>query len=259
MRASIFAGPSLPPDARHDLGPDIDWRPPVRQGDLHRVALGRPAVIGVIDGYFEVTPTVWHKEILWAMMQGIYVYGAASIGALRAAELDTFGMKGIGRIYEDFRDGVLEDDDEVAVLHGPEELGYPALTEAMVNIRATLAAAAVRKIISAGFAAELTAIAKQHFYKERTYQAILQTAVASGVNANDLSRFIAWLPQGRVDQKRLDALAMLHAIAANISERTPPLKISYKFANTAAWRAASTRTEERQVSASPSPPRYSPS
>ena len=109
----------------------------------------RPAVIGVIDGYFEVTPTVWHKEILWAMAQGIHVFGAASIGALRAAELDAFGMKGIGRIYEDFRDGVLEDDDEVAVLHGPAELGYPPLTEAMVNIRATLAAAAREGIISA--------------------------------------------------------------------------------------------------------------
>ena len=56
------------------------------------------------------------------MQAGIHVYGAASIGALRAAELDAFGMRGIGRIYEDFREGVLEDDDEVAVLHGPEEL-----------------------------------------------------------------------------------------------------------------------------------------
>ena len=59
-------------------------------------------MIGVIDGYFEIVPTVWHKEILWAMQAGIHVYGAASIGALRAAELDVFGMRGIGRIYEGF-------------------------------------------------------------------------------------------------------------------------------------------------------------
>src|SRR4029077_1266006 len=100
-----------------------------------------PALIGVIDGYFERVPTVWHKEILWAMAEGIHVYGAASAGALRAAELAGFGMRGIGRVYEDFRDGVLQDDDEVAVLHGPAEVGYPPVTEAMVNIRATLAAA----------------------------------------------------------------------------------------------------------------------
>jgi hypothetical protein len=65
---------------------------------LYRAALAHPAAIGVIDGYFEVVPTVWHKEILWAMAQGIHVFGAASIGALRAAELDSFGMRGVGRL-----------------------------------------------------------------------------------------------------------------------------------------------------------------
>ena len=64
-------------------------------------------MIGVIDGYFEVVPTVWHKEILWAMSQGIHVYGAASIGALRAAELAEFGMNGVGQIYQQYRSGEL--------------------------------------------------------------------------------------------------------------------------------------------------------
>src|SRR5882724_12825471 len=137
MSAVIFAGPSLPPSVAAGFA-GIEWRPPVRQGDVYLAALSSPAIIGIIDGYFEIVPTVWHKEILWAMAEGIHVFGAASIGALRAAELDSFGMRGIGRIYEAFRDGVLQDDDEVAVLHGPEELGYPSLTEAMVNIRATL-------------------------------------------------------------------------------------------------------------------------
>src|SRR5205807_2174388 len=107
MTAIIFAGPSLPPRLRPAEESLIGWRPPVRQGEFYRAALARPAVIGVIDGYFEVVPTVWHKEILWAMAQGIYVFGAASIGALRAAELDVFGMRGIGAIYNAFRGGIL--------------------------------------------------------------------------------------------------------------------------------------------------------
>jgi hypothetical protein len=242
MRAVIFAGPSLPPNVRPDLGSDIDWRAPVRQGELYRAALDRPTVIGVIDGYFEVTPTVWHKEILWAMAQGIHVFGAASIGALRAAELDVFGMKGIGRIYEDFRDGVLEDDDEVAVLHGPEELSYSPLTEAMVNIRATLAAATQDGIVSRGAATSLTAMAKQLFYKDRTYEAMLQSAVEFGMNADELTRLTGWLPQGRVDQKRRDARAMLDAILAHISAGTPPLRVSYELAETVAWKAVMWRT-----------------
>jgi len=93
----------------------IEWRPPVRQGDVYLAALSSPAIIGIIDGYFEIVPTVWHKEILWAMDRGIHVYGGASIGALRAAELADFGMTGIGQIYEQYRAGQLTDDDEVAV------------------------------------------------------------------------------------------------------------------------------------------------
>jgi hypothetical protein len=244
MTAVIFVGPSLPPNARLNLGSGIDWRPPVRQGELYRAALGRPAVIGVIDGYFEVTPTVWHKEILWAMTEGIHVFGAASIGALRAAELDVFGMKGIGRIYEDYRDGVLEDDDEVAVLHGPAELGYPPLTEAMVNIRATLAAAISASIVSAALAAELTAIAKSLLYKERTYGAMLDGAAKAGLHASELVWFGEWLPAGRVDQKRLDALATLDAIRSHLAAEVPPLHVSYEFADTAAWHAAARRVRE---------------
>jgi hypothetical protein len=247
MRAVIFAGPSLPPGTRGDHGFAIDWRPPVRQGELYRAALGRPAVIGVIDGYFEATPTVWHKEILWAMAHGIHVYGAASIGALRAAELNAFGMKGIGRIYQDFRDSVMEDDDEVAVLHGPEELGYPPLTEAMVNIRATLAAAVREEIISARFAAELTAIAKGLFYKERTYEVVLRSAAVAGLPDRRLDDFADWLPRRRVDQKRLDALAMLEAIRAHIAAGTPPLQVGYELAETVAWQAAAGRVEIKRA------------
>jgi hypothetical protein len=237
MRAVIFAGPTLPPSAR-PTHPDIEWLAPVRQGELYRAALNRPLVIGIIDGYFETTPTVWHKEVLWAMAQGIHVFGAASTGALRAAELDAFGMRGIGRVYEDFRDGVLTDDDEVAVLHGPAELGYPPVTEAMVNIRATLAAAARVGVIAPSWAGRLAAVAKTLFYKERTWRAVLDAEGASGADAAALSRLEAWLSAGRVDQKRLDALQMVEAIAAHLAAATPPLSVDYDLADTAAWQAA---------------------
>jgi hypothetical protein len=247
MRAVIFAGPSLPPIARPS-DPSLDWRPPVRQGELYRAALERPAIIGVIDGYFEATPTVWHKEILWAMVQGIHVYGAASIGALRAAELDVFGMRGFGRIYRDFRDGVLEDDDEVAVLHGPAELGYPPVTEAMVNIRATLAAAMRQGVLAEPLAADLTRIAKALFYKQRTWRALLETAASLGLDAAAFARLRDWLPTGLVDQKHHDALAMVAAIAENIAAGTPPSPVCYELADTAAWQAARRRAARSRSS-----------
>jgi len=246
MSAVIFAGPSLPPLLRPS-DPSLQWLPPVRQGELYRAALARPAVIGLVDGYFEVVPTVWHKEILWAMAQGIHIFGSASIGALRAAELAPFGMTGVGRIYEDFRDGMLEDDDEVAVLHGPEALGYPAITEAMVNIRATLAAALAAGVLASPLAETLTRIAKALFYKERSYKAMLDAAAADGLPARPLEDFAAWLPQGRVDQKRLDAEAMVAAIRAHLAAAPPPLRVTWELADTAAWREARRRAEEHGV------------
>jgi hypothetical protein len=238
MTAIIFAGPTLPPGLRPD-DPSLIWRPPARQGELYRAACEGPAIIGVIDGYFEVTPTVWHKEILWAMAAGIHVFGAASIGALRAAELDGFGMRGIGRVYEAFRDGVLEDDDEVAVLHGPEELGYPAVTGAMIDIRATVEAALREDVIAPASAQALTDAAKALFYKERTYAAVLERA-----RIPDCDAFAAWLPRGRVERKRLDAEAMIAAIRAEQAAGVTPLRVDYTLAESAAWRAARRRADE---------------
>jgi len=244
MTAVIFAGPSLPPRLR-PTGPSLSWRPPVRQGELYRAALDRPKIIGVIDGYFEVVPTVWHKEILWAMAQGIHVYGAASIGALRAAELAPFGMNGIGRVFEAFRDGHLIDDDEVAVLHGPEELGYPAVTEAMVDIRATLAAAEHCSVITSALSASLITIAKSLFYKERGYPAILHAAAEQGLPTVPLRDLAAWLTTGKVDQKTLDAISLASAIEAHLRAGVAPLVTTYTFAHTAAWETARGRANTK--------------
>ena len=237
MIAVIFAGPSLPLRLRPS-DPTLCWRPPIRQGELYRAALERPAIIGIVDGYFEVVPTVWHKEILWAMAQGIHVYGSASIGALRAAELHTFGMVGIGRIFEAFRDGLLEDDDEVAVLHGPEELGYPALTEAMVNIRATLDAAVAQDILDLPRAARLAEIAKDMFFKDRSWDLITRRGAKSEASPLVIDDFTAWLKDGQADQKRTDALAMLAAIRAHLAAGVTPLTVSYRFHDTSYHRAA---------------------
>jgi hypothetical protein len=237
MNAVIFAGPSLPPSFRP---PDstLEWRPPVKQGEVYQAALTQPAIIGIIDGYFEVTPTVWHKEILWAMTQGIHVYGSASIGALRAAELYPFGMIGVGRIFTAYRDGILTDDDEVAVLHGPEELGYPAVTEAMVNIRATLDKAVADGVLDGQLGARLTEIGKALFYKERSWGAILRLTRAHGLPAMRLDELAAWLPGGRVDRKRRDAIEMVTAIRAHLSAGVTPLTVTYRFHDTGYHRAA---------------------
>src|SRR5206468_6794900 len=147
VNACVFVGPTLAvDDAAREL--PARYLPPAAEGDVYRVALEQPAAIGIIDGYFQSVPAVRHKEILWAMSRGIHVFGCASMGALRAAELLPFGMEGVGAVFELYRDGIFEDDDEVAVAHWSAETGFVSASEAMVNIRQTLRKAERLGIIS---------------------------------------------------------------------------------------------------------------
>src|SRR5262249_34943349 len=136
-RVLVFVGPTIAPESIHAAIPDTVILPPVAAGDLVQAPLDAGDVVAIIDGFFRQTAAVRHKEILALLDRGVHVWGAASMGALRAAELAPFGMRGIGRIFAAYRHGDIDGDDEVAVLHGSAEAGYRALTEALVNIRHT--------------------------------------------------------------------------------------------------------------------------
>jgi hypothetical protein len=257
MTAYVFIGPTLAADEAHATWSDAVCLPPVRQGDVYRlVARGAPDAIGIVDGYFARVPSVWHKEILHALSAGIPVYGAASMGALRAAELAQFGMVGVGRIFEAYRDGVLEpfaepfeDDDEVAVLHGPPELGYRALSEALVNIRCTLARASEHGVIGAATRDRLVREGKDLLYQERSYEAILMRA-RDGVAVDEMERLCAWLSGHKADQKRADAIAMLTAMRTRMPAS---LQLRYALAETTYWQRAKEAIETEPATATPAP------
>src|SRR4051794_1463402 len=105
----VFLGPSLSWNEARNVLPNATFLPPAKAGDVYLAVKDGAMVIGIIDGFFEQVPAVWHKEVLYALSKGVHVFGAASMGALRAAELHPFGMIGVGRIFEAYRDGVLED------------------------------------------------------------------------------------------------------------------------------------------------------
>jgi hypothetical protein len=238
MKVVVFVGPTLAGDsvlAREEF----EWRPPAAEGDLYRAVKGGASAVGLIDGRFETVPSVWHKEILWALSRGVPVFGAASMGALRAAELADFGMTGVGAIWRAYRDGTIRDDDEVAVLHAPRELGFRSLTEAMVDIRATVARAQTCKIISARTAAMLLAIAKSLFFKDRTWPAILAEAERRRLPPAQRVALARWLPGHRVGQKRRDALAMLRAMKRTAGR--PTVRLDFHFERTEFWRSLVTR------------------
>ncbi len=208
----IFLGPSLPLEqAKCTL--DAVYLPPAAQSDLiSAVQIHQPDVIGLIDGVFLQRPSVWHKEILYALSQGISVYGASSMGALRAAETESFGMVGVGRIYQMYASGALIDDDEVALVHGSAETGYKPLSEPMINIRATLQLAQEQGILSEELHHQLIAIAKSIYFAERTFAAILHKASSAGVASEALAALQTFTTEHYVDLKRQDAVLLLQLL-----------------------------------------------
>lgn len=219
----------------------IEIRPPAQCGDIARAAADGAVAIGLADGLFETTASPWHKEILWAMSRGVRVYGAASMGALRAAEMHQHGMIGVGRIFAMYRDGRLVDDDEVAISHGPAEAGYPAVSEAMVNIRATLALARRRDVIDAMHERRLLAIAKALFFKDRGYAQLLAAARRLRLPGAMLRRLAAWLPHNRRDIKREDALLLLRRVSQDARRSVPSPRPG--FVATTFWDALARRLD----------------
>ena len=236
----VFTGPTLSAaEGAQEL--DAIFRPPAAQGDVYRAALQKPAAIGIIDGSFERVPSVSHKEVLWALSQGIHVFGAASMGALRAAELSLFGMEGIGEIFAAYARGAIEADDEVAVAHALAEDGYRPTSEALVNIRATLAAAERCGALGAGARAAFERIAQGLFYPDRCYPIVLQRAAREGVPPADVEALRAFLPAGQVNQKHLDAIALLRVMRERFAEPAPPKQVRWHFEHTDAWEYIRTR------------------
>lgn len=206
MNRYLFIGPSLP-DAAARTGPDIVALPPVAAGDLLRLNAKPGDVVGIADGYFHQTRAVRHKEILHLLDTGVTVLGAASMGALRAAELDRFGMGGVGRIYRAYRRGDLTADDEVTLLHGFAEDGYPAGSEPLVNLRATLDLAVREGLLGVAAANRLVASLSRRPYRLRTYRDALQ--LASEQHVPDLEGLRELFATRPANPKRDDAIRLL--------------------------------------------------
>lgn len=202
----VFAGPSLTADDRRRAG--FDWRPPAAAGDLIALLDEPPPSLCLIDGYFDRCAAPWHKEILLLMAAGTRVLGAASMGALRAAELERFGMTGIGAIFRAYREGRLTGDDEVALVHAPERLRWTPLSVPMVEVRATLVRACREGLVDPPTARRIRDAVHAIHFDSRDWPAMEQRCEATGVAGGGLLRRLAKM---HVPLKRLDALQCLDA------------------------------------------------
>jgi hypothetical protein len=210
----VFLGPSLETTAAEKILP-AHYLPPAKRGDLLAAVQDEATIIGLIDGVFHQESAVAHREILSAIKKGIRVIGSSSMGALRAAEMDTLGMVGIGKIYQMYKSGELESDDEVALVFDPSS--GMALSEPLINIRFTLRLARDSGVIDSDTQEALLAAARSVFYPQRTYRTIVYQA-GDAIDEKARERFLQWVKTNACDQKRDDAVAALEYIRKIVGE-----------------------------------------
>ena len=245
----IFLGPSLPRSEAEEILSSSDfcrvlYCPPVKRGDITALLKGSfpcasenpltppvsPRLIGIIDGLFLETAAVGHREILSALQAGITVIGSSSMGALRAFELESFGMIGIGDIFHLYRSGTIESDDEVALVCDP--VFYMPLSEPLVHIRITLKKLHDEGCITSFEHDLLFTTVKKRYYPERTWDQLFEDLSQPPVSSDQLSsehepavqmpllmervyQLNELCQDHAVDQKRVDALSLLKYIREN--------------------------------------------
>jgi hypothetical protein len=200
----VFLGPSLPVRDAAQIIP-AEYLPPAKRGDIPLVVHKGAKIICLIDGVFFQDCSVGHREVLAALGKKVRVIGASSMGALRASELDTLGMEGIGEVYRWYKNGDIESDDEVALIFDPES--GTALSVPLVNIRHILKLAILQGLIDQTQKDLIFSAAQSLYFPERTWDRILDITCKK-IPAPVLEHFIQFAENGP-DLKREDAISAL--------------------------------------------------
>jgi hypothetical protein len=165
----VFCGWTLSEAEAAQSAPDAVHHPPAWAGDLAGLGAGPGDTVILIDGALRHADPVPHGEILRLLASGVAVAGVASFGAVRAAELDCYGMTGAGVVYAGLCNGTIIDDEAVDDTVSP---GPPAGTA----IRPALARAVALGVVTPAEARLLRAAAAGLDGRHATWQDIARAA-----------------------------------------------------------------------------------
>jgi len=217
VKILIYGGLSLSFDESREILDSTDnieviYKRPIKRGDLGHDIKENPDIIGIIDGVFHQNSAVGHREILDVMKRGVKVFGASSMGALRASELDSLGMVGIGYCYNQYASGAIDSDDDVAVMLDSESL--EALSVPLISMNYVFTNAVSEGIITENEKDELVQISKETFYPKRNYAKTLSESDLDEDKKNELINFI----RENEDIKKHDAKELLNYIKNYVNE-----------------------------------------
>ena len=215
----IFLGPSLSHEKARKIF-QADFRGPAKKGDLLRASgdIDDSTIVCLVDALFLQDYPPSPIEVYQLMLnKNIKLYGAASLGALRAVELEKFGMIGMGKIFELYKKGKLTADDEVAVTFVEGE--HQLQSEAMIDIRFNLFLAHRMGIINEITKKTIAKVAKNIYFPYRNYTDILdQTEKQYPAISKDLKSFRTYIIKNRQSLKERDTIKLINYVKSLLTE-----------------------------------------
>jgi hypothetical protein len=199
MKTIVFSGPSIAGAEVHRLAA-CTHAPPIKRGDL--AAVDDYDVFVILDGEFGQNMSVSPKEILAVLDRGKTVIGAASMGALRASELDRNGMIGVGWVYDHFRRSAVRRDADVALVYSPFD--FKPMTVPMVDLEYWMEQTSAAGLISNKERALLLKLARNIFFAERTADRLMG-ALRHAIGGDTLDSLLAFSGGTIPNVKSIDA------------------------------------------------------
>ncbi len=213
----IFLGPSLSHESAQKILP-ARYLAPIQRGALSRAIKESAKIIGIIDGSFYRTYAVSPFEIISGLRAGIKFFGASSMGALKAVECESFGMVGIGQIFQWYRSGKIEAEDEVAMVFDPDTL--KPLSVPFVNMRYAFSFAETEGLLTRSEKNFLLRSAKKIYFPERSYEKMFAIAKTKGFPSSKIQKLNKYVKNKARDLKALDAIACLEAIRNSLENES---------------------------------------
>lgn len=207
----IFIGPCLPQkEIEKILKVKAIIMPPIRRGDLLKLP-ENIELVGIVDGVFFSNLSITPREILECIQKKVVVVGSSSMGAMRAAELDVYGMIGIGEIYRQYHEQEIESDAEVALTFNPET--FQTLSEPLVNIRYATKRALEEHVIDQDQCNQIIECAQSIYFFDLNYNNLFHE-LRKAENSDFVLRFEQFVSENKntLDLKRQDAIRLIQYI-----------------------------------------------
>lgn len=230
MKIIVFCGPTISVDEASRII-TADFKPPIKHGDLISCIYNdNPDVVVIIDGAFIDQLSLWHNEINEAINKGVTVYGASAIGAIRAAEMQKSGMRGVGEVFRMYSDGIIDADDEVLCDYSVINGTYNKKTISLVNLRHVLPNAVKESVIKQDQADSIILAVKSMFYKDRTISEITIRCLNQGiVNASESELLKEYISKSESDLQKNDAMECLEKIGNLLIEDLDKKEKNYQY------------------------------